>query len=102
MHLQVVQILKQHAIEDALSGWQIREDGAAGKIGRFEQAWSTGIRQGMKPKPNRPPIEGFQFFGTLKLDARDKTLTARLHNLAGQIIYAVELPPATIPDPRAA
>jgi alkaline phosphatase D len=50
----------------------------------------TGIPPGMKP--NRPPSEGFQFFGTLKVDARHKTLTARLHNLAGDVLYTVELP----------
>jgi alkaline phosphatase D len=50
----------------------------------------TGIPLGMKP--NRPPSEGFQFFGTLKVDARHKTLAARLHNLAGDVLYTVELP----------
>jgi alkaline phosphatase D len=50
-----------------------------------------GIPPGMKG--NRPPSEGFQFFGTLKADARHRTLTARLHNLAGEILYTVELSP---------
>jgi alkaline phosphatase D len=49
-----------------------------------------GIPPGMKA--NRPPSDGFQFFGTLKVDARHKTLTARLHNLAGDILYTVQLP----------
>jgi alkaline phosphatase D len=46
-------------------------------------------------KPNRPPSEGYQFFGTLKIDARTRAMTARLHNLAGEEIYRIELPVET-------
>ena len=49
-----------------------------------------GIPAGMKP--NRPPSEGLQFFGTLKVDARTRTLTAKLRNLAGETLFTVELP----------
>jgi alkaline phosphatase D len=49
----------------------------------------TGIPPGMKP--NRPPSDGFQFFGTLRIDGRTRALTARLHDLSGKAIYAVEL-----------
>ena len=52
----------------------------------------TGIPPGMKG--NRPPSDGFQFFGTLRVDARTRTLTARLHDLAGRTLYSVELPAA--------
>jgi alkaline phosphatase D len=45
-------------------------------------------------KGNRPPSDGFQFFGTLRASARTRTLTARLHNLAGDVIYTNELIPA--------
>ncbi|HEY8150767.1 MAG TPA: alkaline phosphatase D family protein, partial [Vicinamibacteria bacterium] len=51
-----------------------------------------GIPAGMKP--NRPPSAGFQFFGTLRLEARTQVLTAQLHDLAGKVIYRVELPPS--------
>lgn len=51
----------------------------------------TGIPPGMKP--NRPPSEGLQFFGTLRVDARTRALTVGLHNLAGRRIYQVELEP---------
>jgi alkaline phosphatase D len=51
-----------------------------------------GIPPGMKP--NRPPSEGLQFFGLLRVDARSRVLTAELRNLAGERIYSVELPPA--------
>jgi alkaline phosphatase D len=49
------------------------------------------IPQGMKA--NRPPSDGYQFFGTLEISAANKTLTARLHNVAGQQLFAVDLEP---------
>ena len=52
----------------------------------------TGIPPGMKG--NRPPSDGFQFFGTLRVDARTRALTAKLHDLAGRTLYSVELPSA--------
>ena len=48
-----------------------------------------GIPPGMKP--NRPPSDGFQFFGTLRVDPKTRALTAALHDLAGKRIYGVEL-----------
>ena len=51
-----------------------------------------GIPRGMKA--NRPPSDGLQFFGTLNIAAASKVLTAKLHNIAGQEIYAVDLEPA--------
>jgi alkaline phosphatase D len=50
-----------------------------------------GIPKGMKP--NRPPSEGLQFFGTLQLDARTRTLTVSLQNLAGDTLYTIPLSP---------
>jgi alkaline phosphatase D len=50
-----------------------------------------GIPSGMKA--NRPPSEGFQFFGTLKIAAASKVLTAKLHNVAGKELFAVDLEP---------
>jgi alkaline phosphatase D len=50
-----------------------------------------GIPPGMKP--NRPPSEPFQFFGSGRIDARTEALTIKLHNVDGEI-YSVELPPA--------
>ena len=59
-----------------------------------------GIPEGMKP--NRPPSEGLQFFGTLDVDARSRTLTARLHDVGGRELYKLELPPdgVSAPAPR--
>lgn len=51
----------------------------------------VGIPKGMKG--NRPPSDGFQFFGTLRADARTRALTATLRNAGGETLYKVELPP---------
>jgi alkaline phosphatase D len=51
-----------------------------------------GIPPGMKP--NRPPSAGLQFFGTLRIEARTRAMTARLHDLAGTVLYSMELAPA--------
>jgi alkaline phosphatase D len=53
------------------------------------EAKFVGIPTGMKG--NRPPSDGFQFFGTLRVNAKTRALTVRLHNLAGEIIYTNEL-----------
>jgi alkaline phosphatase D len=50
-----------------------------------------GIPQGMKG--NRPPSDGLQFFGTLRVQAKTRALTATLHNVAGKRLFSVELPP---------
>jgi alkaline phosphatase D len=49
----------------------------------------TGIPPGMAP--NRPPSAGMQFFGTLRISARTRALTVKLHDLSGRAIYEVEL-----------
>jgi alkaline phosphatase D len=46
-------------------------------------------------KGNRPPSEGYQFFGTLQIAAASKVLTAKLYNVAGKELYSVELEPAS-------
>lgn len=51
-----------------------------------------GIPPGMAP--NRPPSDGFQFFGTLRVDGRTRVLTARLHDLSGRTLYSVDLEPS--------
>jgi alkaline phosphatase D len=50
-----------------------------------------GIPPGMKG--NRPPSDGLQFFGTLRVSARTRALTATLRNVAGDTLFSVELPP---------
>jgi alkaline phosphatase D len=55
------------------------------------EAKFIGIPKGMKG--NRPPSDGFQFFGTLKASAKTRALTVQLHDLGGRIIYSTELAP---------
>ncbi len=45
-------------------------------------------------KPNRPPSDGHQFFGTLDIDPRTRRLTAALWNLADTKLWSIELDPA--------
>ena len=54
------------------------------------EARFVGIPTGMKG--NRPPSDGYQFFGTLTIAARTRALTARLHDLAGKVLFTMELP----------
>ncbi|MBD2528332.1 alkaline phosphatase D family protein [Nostoc flagelliforme FACHB-838] len=44
-------------------------------------------------KANRPPSEGLQFFGGVKINAHTKVMSVTLRNLAGEIIYSLDLPP---------
>jgi alkaline phosphatase D len=46
-------------------------------------------------KANRPPSDGLQFFGQVKIDGRSEVMTVSFHNLLGEKIYSVELPPET-------
>ena len=47
------------------------------------------------PRPNRPPSDGFQFYGTLDVDPRTRALTAALHDVGGTRLWSTELAPAT-------
>ena len=51
----------------------------------------VGIPQGMKP--NRPPSDGLQFFGVLRIDGPRDVLTVSLHNVAGDSLWKVDLEP---------
>lgn len=46
-------------------------------------------------QPNRPPTDGFQFFGTVKIDGVTQVMTVALHNLDGKVLYRVDLSPGT-------
>jgi len=64
--------------------------------GRLDKTFGPEVRfLGIPPgmKPNRPPSEGLQFFGTLTIHGRTRALTATLRNLAGDTLFSVELPP---------
>jgi alkaline phosphatase D len=55
------------------------------------EAKFVSVPEGLKP--NRPPTEGLQFFGQVKLDGETEALTVSLHNLVGAKLYSVELIP---------
>jgi len=44
-------------------------------------------------KPNRPPSEGLQFFGSVELEPKSGTMIVRLHDIYGKVIYTNELTP---------
>lgn len=44
-------------------------------------------------EPNRPPSDGLQFFGTVKIEGKSEVMTVALHNLEGKTLYSVDLIP---------
>ncbi|SRR6266705_4436791 len=44
-------------------------------------------------KPNRPPSDGLQFFGMVKVSGTDEVMTVSLHNLRGEKLYSIDLNP---------
>ncbi|MDZ8053220.1 MAG: alkaline phosphatase D family protein [Aulosira sp. ZfuVER01] len=44
-------------------------------------------------KANRPPSEGLQFFGTVKINSYTNVMTVALLNLKGETLYSVDLTP---------
>lgn len=49
----------------------------------------SSVPPGMKP--NRPPSEGLQFFGTLEIDPATRRLTAALWNVANERLWSLDL-----------
>lgn len=49
----------------------------------------NGVPEGMAP--NRPPSDGRQFYGLLRIDAKTHVLTASLHDLSGRSLFHVDL-----------
>jgi alkaline phosphatase D len=41
----------------------------------------------------QPPSDGLQFFGMVRINGQDEVMTVSLHNLRGEKIYGIELPP---------
>jgi alkaline phosphatase D len=42
---------------------------------------------------NRPPSDGLQFFGTVRIESKTRVMTVELRNLAGETIYGIDLEP---------
>jgi len=55
------------------------------------EAKFIGIPPAMKP--NRPPSDGYQFFGLLRASAKTRTLTVTLHDLSGRALFRKEIAP---------
>jgi alkaline phosphatase D len=60
-------------------------DGTFGPQVRFQR---------VPPAPNTAPVGGQQFFGEIHIDGHTKVLTARLRDIAGDVLFSVDLPPA--------
>lgn len=45
------------------------------------------------PKPNRPPSDNYQFYGTLDIDPKTRALTAGLWDVTGKKLWSTELAP---------
>jgi hypothetical protein len=45
-------------------------------------------------EPNRPPSAGHQSIGTERIDGANAVMTVALHDGAGRVVHAVDLPPA--------
>ena len=43
--------------------------------------------------PNRPPSDGLQFFGLIRISGKTRVMTVELRNLAGDVIYTIDLDP---------
>ncbi len=56
------------------------------------EAKFNAVPAGMKP--NRPPSDGLQFFGTVAIEGKTGVMTVALHDVAGRTIYSVDLDPA--------
>jgi alkaline phosphatase D len=46
-------------------------------------------------KPNRPPSEGRQFFGQVKIDGQSQVMTVSHFNVAGERLWSTELLPTS-------
>jgi alkaline phosphatase D len=51
----------------------------------------VGVPRDMKP--NRPPSEGLQFFGMFRIDGKSGVMTASLRDIAGKVLFSMDLEP---------
>ncbi|MFY7876347.1 MAG: hypothetical protein ACOVQM_12930, partial [Pirellula sp.] len=51
-----------------------------------------GIPDGMRA--NRPPSEGYQFFGMVKIDSKTSAMNVSHWNAAGSKLWEIDLAPA--------
>ena len=70
----------------------------AGTFGPADLDGTFGPEQRFSSVPpgspaNRPPSDGLQFFGLLRISGKSKVMTVELRNLASDVIYTVDLDP---------
>ncbi len=68
------------------------------KPGEMDNTFGPQLRFASVPptmKPNRPPSEGLQFFGAIRIDGQSEVATVTLHNSSGEKLYSIDLQPST-------
>jgi alkaline phosphatase D len=66
------------------------------KQGEMDDTFGPQIKFAGTPKDlkeNRGPMEGFQFFGAVKIDGKTEAMTVGLHDINGKKLFSVDLPP---------
>jgi alkaline phosphatase D len=64
--------------------------------GEIDPTFGPDVRYRSVPegmKQNRPPTEGMQYFGTVRIDGGSEAMTVKLHNLKGDVLFTVDLTP---------
>jgi alkaline phosphatase D len=68
----------------------------ANKPGEMDDTFGPQVKFAGTPKdmkPNRGPMEGFQFFGAVKIDGKTEAMTVGLHDINGKKLFSVDLLP---------
>jgi len=68
----------------------------ANKPGEMDDTFGSQVKFAGTPKdlkPSRGPMEGFQFFGAVKIDGKTEAMTVGLHDINGKKLFGVDLAP---------
>ena len=63
--------------------------------GEFDNTFGPQLKFKSIPdgmRPNRPPSDGFQFFGMVKIDGQTRALTVTHYSAAGKNLWSIDLP----------
>ncbi|HKQ75036.1 MAG TPA: alkaline phosphatase D family protein [Blastocatellia bacterium] len=66
------------------------------KLAEMDDTFGPQIKFAGTPKdlkPNRGPMEGYQFFGAVKIEGKTEAMTVGLHDIDGKKLFSVDLPP---------
>jgi alkaline phosphatase D len=64
--------------------------------GQIDRTFGAEVRFPSVPegmKQNRPPTEGMQYYGTVKIDGATEVMTVALHDIAGKTLFKTDLNP---------